>query len=94
VAYFPDDDRQLSGLFPSRGLPVSRQTVAVNSCSESFGAAFDAFRKYSNGRSNPAQLNIVDCVVYALARSRNLPLLFTGRDFSHTDIRSAVPFAV
>ena len=39
-------------------------------------------------------LNIVDCVVYALARSRNLPLLFKGRDFSHTDIRSAVPFAV
>jgi ribonuclease VapC len=40
------------------------------------------------------QLNIVDCVVYALARSRNLPLLFKGRDFSHTDIRSAVPLAV
>jgi ribonuclease VapC len=58
------------------------------------GAAFDAFRKYGKGQSNPVQLNIVDCVVYALARSRNLPLLFKGRDFSHTDIRSAVPFAV
>jgi ribonuclease VapC len=73
---------------------IARAGIVVEPFDESLaGAAFDAFRKYGKGQSNPAQLNIV-CAVYALARSRNLPLLFKGRDFSHTDIRSAVPFAV
>jgi len=52
--------------------------------------AFDAFKRYGKGRGHRAQLNIVDCVAYALARSRNLPLLFKGDDFTHTDIRSAL----
>ena len=74
---------------------IARAGIVVEPVDESLAsAAFDAFRKYGKGQSNPAQLNIVDCVVYALARARNLPLLFKGRDFSHTDIRSAVPFAV
>ena len=28
---------------------------------------------------------------YALARSLDLPLLFKGNDFVHTDVRSALP---
>jgi ribonuclease VapC len=55
-------------------------------------AAFDAFRKYGKGQGGSAQLNIVDCAGYALAHSRNLPLLFKGEDFLHTDITSAIPF--
>jgi ribonuclease VapC len=31
-----------------------------------------------------------DCFAYALARTRNLPLLFVGDDFTHTDIASAL----
>jgi ribonuclease VapC len=74
---------------------IARAGIVVEPVDEWLAsAAFDAFRKYGKGQGNPAQLNIVDCVVYALARSRNLPLLFKGRDFSHTDIRSAAPFAV
>ena len=74
---------------------IARAGIVVEPFDESLAsAAFDAVRKYDKGRSNPAQLNIVDCVVYALERSRNLPLLFKGRDFSHIDIRSAIPFAV
>jgi ribonuclease VapC len=74
---------------------IARAGIVVEPFDESLAsAAFDAFRRYGKGQSNAAQLNIVDCVVYALARSRNLPLLFKGRDFSHTDIRSAVPLAV
>jgi ribonuclease VapC len=74
---------------------IARAGIIVEPFDESLAtAAFDAFCKYGKGQNNRAQLNIVDCVVYALARSRNLPLLFKGRDFSHTDIRSAVPFAV
>jgi ribonuclease VapC len=53
--------------------------------------AFDAFRKYGKGQGGSAQLNIVDCAAYALARFRDVPLLFKGDDFSHTDIRSALP---
>lgn len=29
-------------------------------------AAFDAFRRYGKGQGHPAQLNIVDCAIYAL----------------------------
>ena len=54
-------------------------------------AAFEAFRRYGKGQGSPAQLNFVDCIGYALARSRGLPLLYKGADFAQTDIRSALP---
>jgi ribonuclease VapC len=44
-----------------------------------------AFDLYGKGRHR-ARLNLGDCFSYALARSRNLPLLFKGDDFIHTDI--------
>jgi len=53
-------------------------------------AAFDAFRRFGKGQGKPAQLNIVDCAAYALARMRSLPLLFKGGDFAATDIRPAL----
>jgi ribonuclease VapC len=52
--------------------------------------AIDAFRRYGKGR-HPARLNIGDCFAYALAKATDLPLLFKGGDFAHTDIRSALP---
>jgi len=54
-------------------------------------AAFDAFRKFGKGQGGKARLNIVDCAAYALARIRNLPLLFKGQDFAATDVRPALP---
>ena len=48
-----------------------------------------AWRRYGKGR-HPAGLNYGDCFSYALARSRGLPLLFQGEDFSRTDIK-AIP---
>ena len=48
-----------------------------------------AWRRYGKGR-HPAGLNYGDCFSYALARSRELPLLFQGEDFSRTDI-DAIP---
>ena len=51
--------------------------------------AFDAFRRFAKGGGHPAQLNFGDCFAYALARERDCPLLFTGQDFSNTDIRPA-----
>lgn len=53
-------------------------------------AAFDAYRRFGKGQGHPAQLNIIDCAVYALAKSRSLPLLFKGDDFARTDIGSAL----
>ncbi|MEO0671146.1 MAG: type II toxin-antitoxin system VapC family toxin [Pseudomonadota bacterium] len=53
-------------------------------------AAFDAFRRFGKGQGHAAQLNFGDCAAYALARARNLPLLFKGEDFAKTDVRSAV----
>ncbi len=50
--------------------------------------ARDAFLRYGKGR-HPAALNMGDCASYALAKSRDLPLLFKGNDFSQTDIRVA-----
>jgi len=52
--------------------------------------AFDAFRRFGKGQGHPAQLNVVDCAVYALAKLRSQPLLYKGDDFARTDIPSAL----
>lgn len=44
-----------------------------------------AFDLYGKGRHR-ARLNLGDCFSYALAKTSNLPLLFKGDDFIHTDI--------
>lgn len=54
-------------------------------------AAFDAFKRYGKGQGHKAQLNIIDCAASALAKSRNLRLLFKGDDFAATDIAAALP---
>ena len=52
--------------------------------------AAGAFLRYGRGSGHPAQLNFGDCFAYALAKARNLPLLFKGDDFIHTDIEPAL----
>lgn len=47
--------------------------------------ARSAWRRFGKGR-HPAALNYGDCFAYALARSRQAPLLFAGTDFTRTDI--------
>jgi ribonuclease VapC len=49
-----------------------------------------AWRRFGKGR-HPAGLNYGDCFAYALAKTRRLPLLFQGDDFSRTDIASVLP---
>lgn len=51
--------------------------------------AFQAFAAFGKGVHARARLNICDCIVYALAKDLNAPLLFKGDDFAATDIRSA-----
>ena len=55
---------------------------------EHYEAAVSAFLRYGKGR-HPAGLNFGDCMSYALAVLSGLPLLYTGNDFSKTDITSA-----
>jgi ribonuclease VapC len=52
-------------------------------------AAYAAFVAFGKGSGHPASLNFGDVFSYALAKVRNLPLLFKGDDFSQTDIRCA-----
>lgn len=51
-------------------------------------AAREAWRRFGRG-NHPAGLNYGDCFVYALAKTRNEPLLFKGEDFALTDIERA-----
>jgi ribonuclease VapC len=53
-------------------------------------AAFSAFVAFGKGSGHPAALNFGDVFAYALAKVRNLPLLFKGSDFAETDLRPAV----
>lgn len=48
-----------------------------------------AYRDFGKGSGSKAQLNYGDCFSYALAAVTREPLLFTGDDFRHTDLRSA-----
>ncbi len=49
--------------------------------------AREAFRRFGLGRHG---LNFGDCMVYAVAKLADAPLLFKGEDFALTDIRSAL----
>lgn len=53
-------------------------------------AALAAFETYGKGMQSTAKLNFGDCVSYALASTRGLPLLYKGDDFAATNIRSAI----
>jgi ribonuclease VapC len=55
--------------------------------------ARDAYKDFGKGRGHPAKLNFGDCFSYALAKDRDEPLLFKGKDFTHTDVTPALPTA-
>ena len=53
--------------------------------------AAQAARNYGKGSGHSAQLNFGDCFSYALAKYRDLPLLYVGDDFSRTPLKAALP---
>ena len=57
-------------------VPVDQDQAAI---------ARQAWRRYGKGRDR-AGLNYGDCFAYALAKQRQLPLLFLGADFLRTDV--------
>jgi ribonuclease VapC len=54
------------------------------------GIARAAMERYGKGSGHPAQLNFGDCLSYGFATYRDLPLLFVGDDFRHTDVTPAI----
>jgi ribonuclease VapC len=53
-----------------------------------YDAALSAFLRFGKGH-HPAGLNFGDCMAYALSAVSGLPLLYSGKDFARTDVRSA-----
>ena len=60
------------------------EIVAVDA--EQADLARRAWRRFGRGR-HPAGLNYGDCFSYALAATRDEPLLFKGDDFPKTDLK-------
>ncbi|MGH7121463.1 MAG: type II toxin-antitoxin system VapC family toxin [Acetobacteraceae bacterium] len=73
---------ELDALVAQAGMEVVPQDAALTEVARS------AFLRYGKGRHR-AGFNLGDCAVYALASSRDLPLLSKGDDFPHTDLRTA-----
>lgn len=63
--------------------------IVVPLTEERAKAAGEAYRRYGK-RFHAAALNFGDCFAYALARENDCPLLYVGKDFAVTDIRSAL----
>jgi ribonuclease VapC len=70
------------------GLLYRMTAEIVDFNQEHYDAAVSAYLRFGKGR-HAAGLNFGDCVCYALAAVSGLPLLYTGTDFSRTDIQSA-----
>jgi ribonuclease VapC len=65
---------------------IEQAAVRVMSITPEIGRdAVLACERYGRGR-HPAALNMGDCFAYACARTLDLPLLYKGNDFPHTDL--------
>jgi ribonuclease VapC len=53
--------------------------------------AVEAAARFGKIVGHRADLNFGDCFAYAHAQARGEALLFVGDDFSHTDVRNALP---
>lgn len=72
------------------GLLAQPHILLVDFDGQLLPIARTAFERYGKGR-HPAALNFGDCMAYAVAKAHDVPLLFKGDDFRHTDLRAAVP---
>jgi len=61
----------------------------VDFTGEHLVVAQHAHLTYGRGSGSPARLNYGDCMVYAVAKVTDEPLLFKGDDFLHTDVTPA-----
>jgi ribonuclease VapC len=75
--------REFDRFFERAGIVVEAVTL------EQARIARLAYQDFGKGRHR-AGLNFGDCLAYALARALDQPLLYKGRDFSRTDVLSAL----
>jgi ribonuclease VapC len=68
------------GLLTRSGIDVAVMDEATSDL------AIQAHAKFGKGSGHPACLNLGNCFAYAMARQHNVPLLYKGDDFSHTDL--------
>ena len=78
-----------AGLHKYRSLVAIAEIKMVAVDLEQAEIAIEAYRTFGKG-SHRAGLNYGDCFSYALAISRDEPLLFKGDDFIYTDVVSAL----
>lgn len=69
---------------------VSTALTVLDVTADHVQIAREAHLRYGKGMGHPAQLNFGDCFSYALAKSLEVPLLYKGKDFARTDIKSAL----
>ena len=74
---------EMEGLVEKAGFEIVPVTNA------SARRAADAHAKWGRGAGTTG-LNFGDCFAYDLAKSNDCPLLYVGRDFAKTDIKSAL----
>ncbi|MGC2110159.1 MAG: type II toxin-antitoxin system VapC family toxin [Candidatus Korobacteraceae bacterium] len=80
----PVASRKLDALLHEAGVNIEAVT------SRQARIARAAYRDFGKGSGHPARLNFGDCFAYALAKDAAEPMLFKGKDFSHTDVEPAV----
>jgi len=76
--------QKVNGLIQEAGFQVESVTA------QHAHRALEAYARYGKGQRSKAGLNYGHRFSYALAKATGLPLLFKGRDFSETDISSAL----
>jgi len=81
----PERNRSVDALLRAFGVEIVPLTASQARC------ARDAYRDFGKGSGHRARLSTGDCFSYALAHEMDDELLFVGDDFSHTDLRAAVP---
>ena len=74
---------EVSELIPAIGVEI----ITLDGASAR--AVQKAFVNWGKGK-HPASLNFGDCFAYALAKEKDMPLLFVGNDFSKTDVDIAL----
>ena len=80
-----------TGIEEAEGLLSDLGIVSVPVDDQQAEIALAAMDRYGKGRgAEPAVLNYGDLFSYALAKARDLPLLYKGGDFARTDVRSAL----
>jgi ribonuclease VapC len=91
----------VAALTRRRGQPAEASTAQVHEFMKVAGitavpitdaegrTALTTFARFGKGQGHPTQLNMCDCFAYACAKTRSVPLLFIGDDFSQTDIAAA-----